>query len=179
MEILAREELCDHIFPLRVHDLMAKYSDDLVRSDLCKSYICFIILFIPYTYIDVSLDNISDFLSLSESSECFEDFFLLLCFLEVESASILSHLSFDACKYVGHIALQKASRVRYMTLMFTSLIILEEAWCWTESYIVVHTWYRFSCFISDIYLLSSSGELHPTVPDTKYPPKSPHTLLYT
>lgn len=64
-----------------------------------------------------------------------------------------------------------------MVSMLPHLLIFEETWCRTESYIVIHTWRSPPRFISDDEYTLFLGKLHPTVPDTKNPPKCPDRVL--
>ena len=61
--------------------------------------------------------------------------------------------------------------------MLSYLARLEHTGSWTETDIVVDTWECPPCLVCDLDIVVSFGELHPTIPDAKYPTQSSHRLL--
>ena len=122
-DVLSHQE-CDHdilTFIDRARHLMAKNPNNLSSSHLCECYICFIILFILYTDIDISIDDISDFLSFMESPECCDGFFDFLCFFEVKIMGPLSHSRLEIREYRTRLSREECSNTSNIVVMLSDL----------------------------------------------------------
>ena len=95
IEVLSHEKLYEDIFIESTGYLMAKYSDNLTRSDLCKCNVYFIILFILYEDIDIALYYVSHFLPFIKALQGFESFFDFLRLFEFEYFRFIPHISFE------------------------------------------------------------------------------------